>query len=1165
MLLVLANMTTDGEKPDFVKREEEILAYWKARDVFKETLDKKAPMGEFVFYDGPPFATGLPHHGHLLGSTAKDLFGRYKTMQGYHVRRRWGWDCHGLPIESIVEKKLGLKTKKDILDVGIKTFNEAARDTVLEFVSEWKRYVERLGRWVDFDDSYKTMDATYMESVWWALKQVHTKGGLYEGRKVLMYCPHCETPLAKAEIAMDHTYKDITEEAVMVKFKLLPGQKIRGFEVTDKTYVLAWTTTPWTLPGNVALAVGSDIEYEILKNGEELLILATKLKGKLGLQGDPVVGGLLLGKYLVGLKYDSLYEIEKVSAHTGKKWEVLPADFVTTEDGTGVVHTAVIYGEDDYMLGVKEGLPMVPLLNPNGTYNDDAPEFLRGKYIKTAERDIKNDLTSRGLLFKRENHTHSYPHCYRCGTPLIYNAVSSWFIDIQKVKEDMLAENREVQWIPEHLRDGRFKHIVENAPDWTISRNRFWATPLPIWKTKEGEVKVLGGVEEVKKHAQRSGNRYFVMRHGQAEHNLRFEMSTREDDPWTLTEKGREEVSHSAERLAKENIDHIFVSPLRRTLDTAEMVREALGLDKERVHVEPRIKEIDLSVLNGQNVGMYFLNAPTYDHRFTWRPEGGENLADVKKRVGDFLYELEKTYSNTTFLFVTHEYPAWMMHAAARGMTANEAVAFRGLVEDFPVTGEVAEIDFVPLPHNDRYELDLHRPYIDEVALVDEQGNPLIRIPEVVDCWVESASMPFAEYHYPFENKKEFEKRTPGDFIAEYIAQTRTWFYYMHAMSLMLFGHKAFKNVVTTGTVLAADGEKMSKSKGNYTDPLSNIDTYGADALRYYLMSSVVMQAEDFSFKDEELRDAHNRVLNMLRNSFSFYELYKEYAPDEYTPSSHILDQWIVSRFSEIRDQMTEALDRYDTVRAGRTMRAFVEDFSTWYVRRSRERAKSDNVEVREECLGTMRFVLNEFAKLIAPITPFVAEHIHWGTHYPDDPHSVHLAMWPEADGKDVALLVSMAYAREMVSVALMSRQKEGIKVRQPLAKLTLKHQGEEPPYWDLIREIIKDEVNVKEVELSSSIEADAVLDFVITQELRDEGYVREFMRFVQDLRKQQGFQAGDRVHLTVETDAKGKTLLEEYRTVIQKGVSLKEMDFGVVAEGATLNVEHHVFAVRIA
>lgn len=595
------------------------------------------------------------------------------------------------------------------------------------------------------------------------------------------------------------------------------------------------------------------------------------------------------------------------------------------------------------------------------------------------------------------------------------------------------------------------------------------------------------------------------------------------------------------------------------------MVAGALGIAPEAIRIEERLREINLGALNGQNIGMYFLNAPTYDDRFVWRPEEGENLQDVKTRVGDVLYELEREYTNTTFLLVTHEYPGWMMQAAAKGMTPAQAVELRGLVEDFPVTGEVVELDFVPLPHNDRYELDLHRPYIDEIALVDADGNSMTRIPEVVDCWVESASMPFAEYHYPFENKKEFEKRSPSDFITEYIAQTRTWFYYMHAMSMLLFGHKAFKNVVTTGTLLAADGEKMSKSKGNYTDPLLNIDRYGADALRYYLMSSVVMQAEDSSFKDEELRDAHNRVMNMLRNSYAFYELYKEHAPDSYTPSTHVLDQWVVSRFGEVRDQMTEALDRYDTVRAARIMRAFVEDFSTWYVRRSRERAKSDDVDVREECLGTMRYVLNEFAKLIAPITPFVAEHIHWGTHYAEDPHSVHLATWPEARGKDVALLVSMAYAREMVSVALMSRQKEGVKVRQPLATLTLKHAGEEPPYWELIRDIIKEEVNVKEVVLSGALESDAELDFVITQELRDEGYVREFIRFVQDLRKQQGFQAGDRIQLVVAVDAAGRALLEEYRAVIQKGVSVKEMTFEDDVEGAALSLDGRTFTVRIA
>lgn len=1123
------------EKPDFVKREEEILAYWKARDVFKETLEKDAPHGEFVFYDGPPFATGLPHAGSLLSSVSKDVIPRYKTMRGYKVRRRWGWDCHGLPIESLVEQKLGLKNKKDILDVGIGPFNEAAREMVMQYANDWKQYVERVGRWVDFDNSYKTMDATYMESVWWALKRIHEAGRLYEGRKVLMYCPHCETPLAKAEIAMDNTYKDVTEEAVTVKFKVKNPSE-HGFP--ENTFFLAWTTTPWTLPGNVALAVGPEILYALVSEGEQYFLLAKDLY-----KGGGVIQKEFVGKNLVGISYEPLYEIEKVSAHAGKKWEVLSADFVTTADGTGIVHSAVIYGEDDYALGLKEGLPMIPLLNPNGTYNDDAPESLRGKYIKKAEKEIKADLESRGLLYKKENNTHSYPHCYRCGAPLIYNAVSSWFINIQEVKEKMLSQNEKVTWVPEHLKHGRFKHIMESAPDWTISRNRFWATPLPIWKKKSGEPVVIGSLEDLRKYTKKSGNQYFVMRHGQSEHNTLSTISARADDPHTLTEKGREEVVLSAEALRKKGIQKIIVSPFTRTRDTAELVRKTLGMSEDVLTVDKRLSEIDLSPLNGQSIGVYYVHAPSYEGRFAWRPEGGENLTDVKTRVGEFLYELEKNYTNTKFLLVTHEYTGWMIQTVAKGLDQKQSIEFRGTGEDFPNTGEVVELDFVPLPHNAKYELDLHRPYIDDVALVDEQGEPMVRIPEVVDCWVESASMPFAEYHYPFENKEAFEDRSPGDFIAEYIAQTRTWFYYMHTISVLLFNRLAFRNVLTTGTVLAADGSKMSKSKGNYTDPLVNVDAFGADAFRFYLMSSVVMQAEDFSFKDEELREAHSRVLNILRNTVSFYDLYKEFAPKASGKSHHVLDRWVIARLSETRETVTDSLDHFDTVKATRAVRSFIDDFSTWYVRRSRDRVKSDDEKERELALATLRYVFAEFSKIIAPIMPFLAEHIWWAVKDDSDPHSVHLASWPESIGKvDEVILADMVEVRKLVTVALEARSKAGIKVRQPLQRLEVSSvllEGKEE-----LLSLIKDELNVKEVVVVAGLVDTVHLDTVISPELRREGSVRELVRAIQDLRKGAGLTAGARAHIVVDTDVAGKAFLESIKVEVQKTASLSDITY---------------------
>jgi isoleucyl-tRNA synthetase len=748
-------------KSETALREEALVAFWKEHRTFERSLEKEAPHGDFVFYDGPPFATGLPHMGHLLASSYKDAIGRYKTMRGYRVPRRWGWDCHGLPIESLVEKKLGLKTKKDIEVLGVEKFNAEARASVQQFVSDWEWYVDRIGRWVDFKNSYKTMDTSYMESVWWALKRLHEKKLLYEGNRVLMYCTHCETPLAKAEIQMDNTYKDVSDETVTVKFKVKEPEK---HGLPENTFILAWTTTPWTLPGNVGLAVGADIEYLLIRNevtsgdalvpgygeGKDFVYQATCgtyvvakeifLKERNSLpfwslflhrtgEYEKYVNSdnfdftefakefsvrVVKGSDLVGITYEPLYTVAAVEAHTGKKHEVMVADFVTTTDGTGIVHTAVMYGEDDYNLGKKEGLPMVQLLTQNGHYNDKAPELVRDMFYKKGGRYVLEDLETRGLVFKKENYTHSYPHCYRCGTALIYNAVSSWFLGINSipagaqktVKERMIEENKSIGWVPAHLRDGRFNNILEGAPDWTISRNRYWATPLPIWRCGScADITVLGSIQELKSRA--------------------------------------------------------------------------------------------------------------------------------KQPVAD--------------------------------------------------------------------DQDLHRPYIDGFTLTCEKcGGEMKRTPEVVDCWVESGSMPFAELSYPVQNKELFEKRFPGDFITEYIAQTRTWFYYTHAMSVMLFDTKGFKNVTSTGTILAADGEKMSKSKGNYTDPKINLDLYGADALRFYLMGSPVMQAEDTNFRDDDLKETHSRIINMLWNSYTFYELYAKDIAAQCDPhtSPNVLDAWILSNVS---------------------------------------------------------------------------------------------------------------------------------------------------------------------------------------------------------------------------------------------------------------------------
>ncbi len=1160
----------DDKKKTIAEKEEEILRFWKDKNIFEKSLQKKAPHGEFVFYDGPPFATGLPHTGSLLSSIIKDVIPRYKTMRGYLVRRRWGWDCHGLPIESLIEKELHLKTKKDILAVGVDVFNEAARTSVLRFEHEWEKYIDRVGRWVDFKNSYKTMDNAYIESVWWALKRLHEKGLLYEGRKVLMYCPHCETPLAKAEIAMDNTYQDITEEAVIVEFRL------KG---DPRTSFLAWTTTPWTLPGNVALAVHPDIEYVIIEKKDEgagpltRFVLAANLLEKIFGKEEYSVLERRKGKELVGIAYEPLFDVPALQSE--KSYRVYAADFVTTEEGTGIVHTAVMYGEDDFALGTKEGLPMVQMLHPNGVYNDEAPPFLRGKYIRDAGKDIKRDLEERGLLFEKKNNTHSYPHCYRCGTPLIYNAVASWFIAIQKVKGKMLAENEKIRWVPEHLKHGRFQNIIQSAPDWTISRNRFWASPLPIWKEKKGNrVLVIGSLDELKKKTKKSGNAYFLMRHGEAESNVRGFVSSAPENNH-LTEKGKEQVQTAAERFGDKKVDIIFSSPLARARETAEIFAKTLGFPKENIQYDNRLRETGFGSFEGKTISEYRASFPL-KKRFESAPEGGEALGDSKKRMVAFLYEIESKYKEKTILIVSHSDPLWMLQCGAEGLARNGMSVSEDVNWAFMKNAEVRELPFTPLPHNGEFELDFHRPYIDALALVDEEGREYERIPEVVDCWVESSAMPFAEHHYPFEHKDEFEKRAPADFIAEYIAQTRTWFYYMHAMGVLLFDRRAFKNVVSTGTILAADGSKISKSKGNYTDPLALMDRYGADALRFHLMGSAVMQAEDILFRDEDVRDANNRFIGMLWNCYQFFELYKsEYdGKTRGEESPHILDRWIRARESETIREVTAAMDAFMMPPATRALRAFVEDYSTWYVRRSRGRMKGGDDADKQYALATERSVLTTLAKLSAPLTPFLAEAIYQGVGA-GARESVHLEDWPMPERQgffsrfffrraDSRLLREMALVRALVSKALEARAKAGIKVRQPLKELRIKNQELRIKENDELVALIKDEVNVKEVVFGAEIEDDVALDTDITPELKKEGQVRELIRAIQELRKNANLMPHDIAVLSVKTDDNGETFIKEHEELLKKAATVESVYFKDGITGEEVLVDDFRFVLSL-
>lgn len=1134
------------------KLEEQILNFWKTRRIFEKSLEKTKNKNPFTFYDGPPFATGLPHYGHILASTIKDVIPRYQTMKGRFVRRRWGWDCHGLPIEEIVERHLGISGKKQIEKIGIEKFNETCRSKVLEYASEWKKMVERIARWIDFDNSYKTMDRDYMESVWWAFKQIYNKGLVYEGRKVLLYCPRCETPISNFEVAMDNSYKEVTEESVTIKFKVVSSkQASRKLQLTTHnfpTYILSWTTTPWTLPGNVALAVGKDIIYAAVrgKGEKELYIVAAALvKSVFKNKAIEIIHNNIKGKDLVGLKYEPLFNIPAVNSD--KAFKIYPADFVTTEEGTGIVHTAVVYGEEDYNLGQKVGLPVVPLLDEKGRFNELAPKPLRGLYFKESEKVIKTALEKRGLLFSRENHKHSYPYCWRCDSPLFYNAIPAWFINVQKIKSKLIESNsREINWFPAHLKHGRYEKSVEAAPDWNISRNRYWGNPIPIWKCEKcGKYEVIGRIAEINKRSAGPKNEYWVMRHGQAETQLLY-IHDSGQGKYHLTQTGREEVIKTADKLKKEKINFIVSSDLLRTKETARIVAKTLGIKK--IIFDRRLRDINLGEFNGKSPKEYHRSIPTYEEKFIKGPSGGESLRELRARVWEGLQELEKKYQNKKILIISHEYPIWMLIHSAAAWDEKLAIKEKEKMgKDFIGTGEFRKVDFKIAPRRKNGEVDLHRPYIDEILLkCGKCGGNAKRISEIFDSWVEAGSMPFAEYHYPFENKKVFEKRLPAQFVAEYIAQTRAWFYVMHVISLILFGKAPFENIVTTGTILAEDGSKMSKSKGNFPDPWEVINKYGVDALRFYLMNSVVMQADNLNFNVKEVEIINRKIVLILWNVYKYFETYAPSRISDISPrisERNILDKWITARTQELISGVTKYLDRYDTVKATRVIAEYIEDLSTWYLRRSRRRKEKVFFKTFFDCLLGI-------SKVIAPIMPYLAEILYLKlSSYSlkaSAPESVHLTKWPEGrkqlPAKHKILIKQMAEIRRLASLALAKRAEAGIKVRQPLRELRIRK--EELRRQKGLLNILKDEVNVKQIVFDPKIKEEVGLDTHISPELRAEGILRELTRTVQDLRQKAGLKPKDKISLMTQLPKELEGIVSKNEKILKAEVNAKEISY---------------------
>ncbi len=1149
-------------------KEKIVQAFWQENKIFEKTVETPAsagsygeakPASSFSFYDGPPFATGLPHFGHILAGTIKDAIPRFQTMNGKSVRRKWGWDCHGLPIENLIEKKLSLNSKKEIEEYGIANFNKEAYESVLTYEKEWNEIVPRLGRFVDMNHNYKTMDATYTESVWWAWKELYDKGLAYEGSKLMHICPRCETTLAQSEVGMN--YEDVTDISVTAKFELIDE---------PNTFVLAWTTTPWTLPGNVALAINKDIEYvkvEVVSSTEQavsrFILSKERMKDVLKDKEYKIVDEFK-GEKLVGKSYKPVfnYFADKELENKNNIYKIWSADFVTTDTGTGVVHIAPAFGEDDMNLAKANNLPIIKHVKMNGEFTNDVIDFAGMKVKKvgdtqSADIEIIKWLAHNGKLFAKEKLIHSYPLCWRCKTPLLNYATSSWFIDVPQMKEKLLSENQKINFVPAHIRDGRFGKWLEGAHEWAVSRTRYWGAPLPVFKCKDCDaVKVIGSLKELSE-AKKPKNNYFVMRHGQANGNVDHILDSYGDPNNNLTDEGKKQASNSAKLLKNENINIILSSPIPRAQETAKIVAGELNLS---IETENRLREFELGIFNGKSYNEYLASGLSFDD-LDKKLEGGESHRDVMNRVMALIASLEEKYEGKNILLVTHGSPSFMLSSCSSLKTDEEIMS--QMKEDntdtFLKNGTFEKLILKIVPRNGDGQINLHRPNIDDFKFACSCGSEMKIIGDVFDCWFESGAMPFASVHYPFENKEIFLKNNPAEFIAEGLDQTRGWFYSLLNLGVGLFGKSPYKNVIVNGMVMAGDGKKMSKSEKNYTDPMILVEKYGADALRYSLLSSPLVKGEIVSFSDENVDEVYKKIILRMDNVVSLYEMNKDANVEAKNNSQNILDRWIISRLNEVINSSTKGYSNYLLDDAVRPVEQFVDDLSVWFVRRSRARLKGDPTspkgsdgaregeKEKKFALGTLKFALTEFAKVIAPAMPFMAERIYKVVD--GEKESVHLEKWPVGGEVSEEIIKNMKETREIVSQALMERTKNKINVRQPLAKLFVR--------TDLANEyleIIKDEINVKEVKVvSRTQEVGSIntisLDINLTPELIREGELRNLMRAVQDVRKEKGLSVKDLVTLNISIDENyfGATFNEQLKSTCNvkevnwNGCELKE------------------------
>ncbi len=1117
--------------------EEKVLKFWKENGIFQKSLKNREGQKSFRFFEGPPTANGRPGMHHVLGRAFKDIILRYKTMRGYYVPRRAGWDTHGLPVEIEVEKELGIKHKGEIEKFGIAEFNARAKASVWKYKSEWEKLTERVGFWLDFDNPYITYDKNYIESLWWILARIAEKGFLKKLYKIVPWCPRCQTPLSSHELGQPGAYRKTKDPSVYVKFKIKKNE-----------YLLAWTTTPWTLPANLAVAINPQLTYTKYKIGNEYLWSHNPPPVVEGKEAEVVEK--ISGKKLIGISYEPLFKTsDKKLAKDAYK--VLGASFVSTEEGTGLVHIAPAFGEDDLKLWQDEHPELVKdipvTVDDAGVVKKSAGWRIPGggKFIKEADKDIIADLVKRELIYFTGTIEHEYPFCWRCSNPLIYFTRLSWFIEMSKLREELLAANAKINWIPQHIKDGRFGEWLKEIKDWAISRNRYWGTPLPIWECADCDnFFVASALSDLNKY-QFAGNNFFIARHGEADHNINGKIASGPEKGKLivrLTKEGVKQVEKTAQELKKQKIDVIYCSPYNRTKQTAKIIAKATGA---KIIIDKRLSELNTGVFNGGLVADYEKFFKKSIDKFLQTPPGGESLNDVRKRMILAIKAINEAHTNKNILIVSHGDPLWVLEGALKGFSDNEI-----LNKQCIKTGEWQKLEYNNWPYNHDGDVDPHRPFIDEIYLrcPNCQKGKMTRVKEVADVWFDSGAMPFAQWHYPFENKQMITKQLqfPADYISEGMDQTRGWFYTLLAVSALLGYGAPYNNVISLGLLLDKHGQKMSKSKGNVVDPWEMASKYGADVIRWFFYT-INAPGETKKFDEEELKKVLRKLILIIYNSYSFWENYADKKAKKIENDS-VLNNWIIARLNQTIFEVTASLDKYDVEKSGRLIELFVDDLSRWYIRRSRgifQDVARGNDSLKKDwqaASAVLGFVLQNLSKLIAPFMPFFAEALYQSLD--GKKGSAHLEDWEVIDKKmiDKDLLEQMAEVRSLTALALAEREKAGIKVRQPLAKIVIKNlklKGKEE-----LLNLLKDEINVRQTIFDDKITGDVELDTKITQELREEGLMRELSRVIQGLRQDAKYEMKDKICLMMELPAELLGIIRKHADELKKSVNLKSVEF---------------------